>query len=151
MNARCPTHNTELQCLDCLAEQGKQASLDRKRRREEAKRRSEHGRNCPMCGEYIPPGYGALTCSRACRIELQAISARRVWAWRWPRGPQERPCAVCGKPYKPQQSRVLTCSRACGAKLAWSRRKADSTAMLPPSPCLLIGYHQTPFPCQNRE
>jgi replicative DNA helicase len=44
----------------------------------------------------------------------------------------ERPCAVCGKPFRPQTAQVRTCGRVCGGRLRSSQRYAVLGPSRPP-------------------
>jgi|SRR3990167_8606992 len=77
-------------------------------------------RLCPICKTWFLPNHSTnKTCaSKNCLRELGRKAAARLWKGQ----SKERECVVCHKKFQYQRAREKTCSRFCGAKLAWRAR-----------------------------
>lgn len=77
---------------------------------------------CVVCGVVYQPKRSrrsVLCGSSKCRIVYGRSSALR----RWTKKDTTRLCECCGKIFIPKRSRMVTCGRSCGNKMAWLRRK----------------------------
>ena len=78
-------------------------------------------RPCLICETMFLPRHSTnKTCSLKCFQVLGARNANK----RWKGHSRLRNCKNCGAQFEPLRNRAATCSRSCGNKLAWQKRKA---------------------------
>lgn len=89
---------------------------------------ADRGREtCRRCGRPLPDGcrsYCGSVCEKSARLDRErqadqeAASARKkAYLAAWSQRQPERPCAVCGKPFRPRRQDSKTCSHACAVEI----------------------------------
>lgn len=88
---------------------------------------------CAVCGELFMPerNRNSTICGNpSCKKELGRASAEKRWSGRL----ESKICEFCGKLFSPKPGRFgrsKTCSRTCGNKLAWKKKKENGLTVAP--------------------